>query len=292
VTSFGAKEEPRSTRLEPAIERAAIGALHMDDLGAVGEARIVDDDRPALSGNHVLGVVKTQDPEMSERAGGSAAMGRHQRLRGILDHQKTIVVRQCRDRGDVAGNPRIMHRDDRASAGRDRLRDLIRVEIERVGTNVDEDRRCTAQRNCIGARHEGEGRHDDLVAGPEAGEQGRELERRSRRMGEVDARRIQPRGEPCLAAVGERSVAGKMALLQRLADIVELASHHDGLTETNLHHMRDQAGRGHDTMTARSRPRPAGHVRPRAACRRTAVSGTGGKLPISCRQPPPRRRQG
>jgi hypothetical protein len=62
------------------------------DLGAVGETCVIQNQRAAFAGNHVFGIVKTENAEVSERTGRLSAIGSHQRLRGIFDHQETMPL--------------------------------------------------------------------------------------------------------------------------------------------------------------------------------------------------------
>ena len=113
-----------------------------------------------------------------------------------------------RDGIHLASDARVVHHHDRARPRRrDRSLDLHLVDVQRVGPDVDEHRHAAAQHEGVGSRDEGERRHDDLVARPDAGEDRGQLEGRSARLGEqrrvAAGRLLQPR----LASPGERPVA-------------------------------------------------------------------------------------
>ena len=70
----------------PREKPAAVGAFFADDLGAVGEARVVDQQRTAFAGDDVLGFVEAQRAEVRRSLPSArAAIGRQMRLRGVLD---------------------------------------------------------------------------------------------------------------------------------------------------------------------------------------------------------------
>ena len=182
----GTEIDPRVALPLAAVERAAVGPIAADDLGARREARVVHDERAGFSRHHVLGVMKAEHAEMAERARGLAAIGRHQRLCGVLDDDQLMLLGQGHDGRHVAGNAGIVDRNDRARPWRDRAGDLVRVDVERVGAHIDEDRSRAAQRDRIGAGHERERRHHHFVAGADIRQQRGEFERGGRRMREVD----------------------------------------------------------------------------------------------------------
>ncbi len=94
MISLGRYDEPTSTQVYlstwPRKNCAAVRALLADDLGALDEARVVDEQRAAFAADDVLGLVEAERAELADRAERPAAVGREDALRGVLDDQ------QCR----------------------------------------------------------------------------------------------------------------------------------------------------------------------------------------------------
>ena len=98
-------------------ELRAVGALLADDLGALDEARVVDEQRAALAGDDVLGLVEAQRAERADRAERLAAVGRQDALRGILDDRESVLRGDREDRVHLAADAGVVHRRrSRASA--------------------------------------------------------------------------------------------------------------------------------------------------------------------------------
>ena len=115
-----------------------------------------------------------------------------------------------------------MHNEDRLGAWRDCGLDQRFVEIERVGTNVDEDRYGTAQHDGIRGRNEGERWHDHLVTRLKVEQQRGHLERGGARVGQQCLGRIETLLQPLVAAPRKAAITGSVRARNRLPDIVEL----------------------------------------------------------------------
>ncbi len=95
-------------------------------------------------------------------------------LRGVVEHEQALGLGDGGDRRVVGGQAEQIDRDHRlrrkavAARGGDSRGQLLCVDIEGVGFDVDEDRRGADQRHHFGGGAEGERRADDGVAGTDA----------------------------------------------------------------------------------------------------------------------------
>ena len=125
-----------------------------------------------------LGSVEAKTGHIAQRAGRPAMVGRqHRRLRRILDKQKLMRSRDFPERIHFGANPGVVHDKNRFGAQRNCGFDELLIEIECIAANVDEDRRGTAKLNRHSPSTQGKGRHNDLVARPEVGKNGRYFKR-------------------------------------------------------------------------------------------------------------------
>ena len=159
-----------------------------------------------------------------------------QALGGVLDDEQVVAARDLHDRVHVAADAGVVDGHDRLRPRGDRRLDPRLVDVQRVGPDVDEDRRRAAQRERVRRRDERERRHDHLVAGSHAAEDRRHLEGRRAGVGEERLPGADPLLEPGAAALGERAIAREMAVRVGLGDVVELPAGHERLVE------RDHAG--------------------------------------------------
>ena len=193
-------------------------------------------------------------PKAPER---SSAVGAEQAVGVVLDHLEPVPVRDRQDRVHLAADTRVVHGKDGPRPGRDQRLQETLVEVERVRTDVDEDRARPAQHDRVRRGDEGERRHDHLVARTEVEEQGGELERRR-----AGRRQQHPAGseqvlEHSAALLGEHAVAGDAARSHRLLDVADLVPGQTGAVE------RDAVA-GHAFLLVPSRQRHASVRRSRA----------------------------
>ena len=165
-----------------------------------------------------------QGGEVAEPAQRPVAVAGEDGVGGVLDHEQVVAPGDLEDRVHVAAHAGVVDRHDRPGPGRDGRLDHRLVDVQRVGPDVHEDGRGAPEDEGVGRRHEGEGRHDDLVAGPDPAEDGRHLESRRAGMGEERLATADPLLEPAGAALRERAVAGKMAVRVGLLDVTELVA--------------------------------------------------------------------
>ena len=228
MISLGRYDEPTSSQvylsdLAP-VELAAVGSLLADDLGPLDERRIVDDQSPALARHQILGLMERDGGEMAKRTGRAALVARSQCLGSILHDDQFMIGGDRIDPIHVAGGARIMHNEDRLGAWRDSGFDRCRVDVERTGIDVDEYRNCPAKHHRVGGRHEGERRHDHLVARPQIAKDRRHFQRSGAGMGKQRAIRSQPPLEPFAATARKVAIARELAAGQRRPDVLDLAA--------------------------------------------------------------------
>lgn len=220
----GADVDPGVVRHLVAEEAGPIGAVFPDDLGALDIFRGVDEQGAALAALDVLGLVERQGGQVADAAqlpplvGGADGVGR------ILDDDEAVFFGNRHDGVHLAGDAAVVHRHDGAGTRGDRGGDAAFIDVERVVADVNEDRDPAAQHE--GVRHggEGEGRHDDFVAGPDAGEQCGHLERGGaggREEGPVTAGQ---RLQPLLAGSGVVAAGRSPLVFQGLGDMPELVA--------------------------------------------------------------------
>ena len=225
-------------------ELTAIGALLAQDLGALREMWIVQDQGPALAAADVLRFVKTQRRHRAERTQGAPAPGSEEPVRVVLDDRQAVSLRHRADDVHGAAHAGVVHRHDGACARRDQRLELPFVEIEGVGADVGEHRHRAAQREGVGARDEGERGQDDFIARLEVEQKCRELERMRAGRGEQSSRCALARRQDLLqervTPFGERAIAREMTAVDCALDVRELIAHDGGAVEGNRNR------RGHD----------------------------------------------
>ena len=77
-------------------EALAVGALLLQDLGALRPARVVDEQRAALAAGDVLRLVEGERAEVADRAERAAVERRADALRGVLDEQQPVLAARAR----------------------------------------------------------------------------------------------------------------------------------------------------------------------------------------------------
>ena len=132
---------------------------------ALGDPVVAGRDRaPVAERRKVLGGVEAERRRGRDRARAPVRSTRAGRLGGVLEHRHA-------ERLDLANRREIaeqVHRDHGLRARRQRRTHRVRGDAERVGVDVAEDRRCAGVRDRLSRRVEGERRHDDLIAWPDA----------------------------------------------------------------------------------------------------------------------------
>ena len=169
----------------------AVKAPHARRLDQLGGTR----QHAAFAGGQVLGrVERERDQVRLVEAGRRGAdhpvvIPGRQRVGRVLDHGQAVPVRDVVDRVHVRRVPVKVHGHDRPHAGRPahRMLDLVGVEVERVGLDVDQHRARALVLDHVDCGGECHRRGHDRVAVADAQGRQREVHRRGRR---VDGQRV------------------------------------------------------------------------------------------------------
>ncbi len=148
----------------------AVQAHRLGGGGVVGGDRAAVAQRP-----EVLARVEAEGGGVAERARRPALVGGAVRLAGVLDDRQAVSRGDLGERVHVHGLPVQVHGHDRGGARRDRGPDGCGVHETVALEAVHEDRRGADVAHGLGGGDERVGRDDDLVAGPHARGDQREL---------------------------------------------------------------------------------------------------------------------
>ena len=214
-------------------EGASVGATLEHDFGTGKVCRVVDHNGATLSaGGEILRLMEAVGAEMSDGAQAAAFVRRGRSVRGIFDHFEVVPVREGHDAVHVAPDAGIVNGHDGFGPGCDGGFQLADVHVHRARLDVDHDGRCAEEDEGVDGGDVGEARQDDLVAGPDVDEDGRELEgTRTGGRQEGSASIAQGFLDPCLAVLGELGVSGDAGLLHRSFDVFVLGPDEGGLVE-------------------------------------------------------------
>ena len=124
----------------------------------------------------VLAREETEGTELAEAAGHLAVDVGAERLRAVLDDDQAPVVAEFFQCIHVHRLAEQVHRDHGPGFRRDRLLDLVQIDVEGVGVDVHEHRRRADIADGLGRGDEGERRGDDFVAFADAGRGQREVQ--------------------------------------------------------------------------------------------------------------------
>ncbi len=207
-----------------AVEGVAAHAVQAHRPHARRHLGVAGHDHAAFAGRDRLVGVEAEHRRVGvERADQAAAAGRRQRMRRVLDHAQAAAPGDGEDRRHVGRQAAVVDRDHRLGLGRDRMLDLVRVDVERRRIDVDQLDVGAEVANDLGSGGEGVRRRDHLVARADAAGFERQVQPRRRR---VDGERLQrgvaeKRAEVVLEALGLR--AGRdPARAQRVDDLGDL----------------------------------------------------------------------
>ncbi len=146
---------PRVDGIAPVVHQAP---QQRQDVVVVGHAE------PADAGVDDVGDVGGKAGDVAERPDRPAAHGDEHRFRGVLHDAQAAGARDSADRRQVARQAADVHRHNRPRARGQMLFNPGRVDAEIVGFDVDEHGRQPVMERDVRSRHEGEGRHQHLVA--------------------------------------------------------------------------------------------------------------------------------
>src|SRR5688572_13744892 len=152
------------------VEIAKISAL-------LGELVIVGDDHPAFTGRDVLVRVKAESGDVAERSARPVSISLSDHFGGVFDDAKVVFRGECQDRIHINWKSIDVDCHDRFRAFGDAGLDGRYVHVPGARVAVYQDRNRAEPGYRRSARDDREGRHDDLVAGPEAQSGARGVER-------------------------------------------------------------------------------------------------------------------
>ena len=155
------------------VARAVAPAHEPEVLHGRGDGVVVRGEQAALAGGDVLRRVEGEAGRRGEAAELAAAVGRLERVGGVLDHRQA----ERPERVEVGRLAVEVHGEDRLRPLGDRLGDAGRVDVQRVVLHVDEDRRRAGVDDHVRGRRPGDRGRDHLVAGADAEGDEREVQR-------------------------------------------------------------------------------------------------------------------
>lgn len=145
---------------------------------------------------------------------------------------------QGQDLIHLAGHSRIMNHDNGPGAPCDQPADLLFIDVQRVRPDVAEHRPRPPQHKGIGGGDKRVSRHDHLVPLPDIQQDGRHLQGMRAGGGQKSAPASGELLQQLFAFFGKGLVAGNLAGLHRLADIIHLPALQGGLVKGNAETFR------------------------------------------------------
>ena len=140
-----------------------VGSLFSQDLGSLVIFCIPNEKGASLPHGIILGFMKRKTAKVAKGAKRLPVIGTHHALRRILHHQKMIFFCNLHDPVHLTGHPGIMNGYDRPGFRCDCRLDLILIQIHRIRSDIDKNRRRSRQQNGICRRGEGETRQNHLI---------------------------------------------------------------------------------------------------------------------------------
>ena len=240
-----------------ALERVTAHAVQAPHARLVEKLRRAGQ-HPALAGGQVLGRVERERDQVGDvhavggRADHPAAVARGQRVRRVLDDGETMPTRDLIDGVHLAGVAVEVDGHDRFDSARlaDRCLDLVRVDVERVPLDVDEDGACALVLDHVNRRDEGHVRADDCVALTDAQRGQRDVQgggggvdRQRGRRADVGAKvvleTLRPlAGRDPAAAQSLDDLLDLLVAYQRRREMQELGAHQRGLRSRPMRWLR------------------------------------------------------
>lgn len=221
-------------------EAAPVRALLAQDLGGLEVRQVIDHQGPTLPRGDVLGVMPALGGKAAESTQWRALPTRAQPMGVVLHQGDPPWLEQRAQFLDPRGYPAVMHDEDRARSVGEGSRHSVRVKVEGVLQDVDEDRGRPGQRHRGGCRGEGERRDDRLVTRAEPDQPRGHVQGVRAGRGHQGTGRTQAFAQPVGGALGHRPVAMPDRAIEDLANEVGLGPGAGGLGESD-----DRASVGH-----------------------------------------------
>ena len=190
------------------------------------ELRLVRGHSAALPRRDDLPGVERQARQQPERAAGRVAVPGAERAGGVFD-ERDVLRHGGLELLPGDGPAEEVDGEHRAGARRDRLRDALDPEEERLGIDVDEHGARPAELDHVRGRGERVGGHDHLVARPDADREQGQVERRRPRRDRDRVRRAH-RAPERLLELGDPGPHRQLPAREHLGDRGELGLSHVG----------------------------------------------------------------
>jgi hypothetical protein len=167
-----------------------------------------------------------------------------QPLCSIFDHMEVIPVGDLRDPVHLTPDAGIVDSDDGFRLVCNGSFDKHLIDIERVGSDVDEYGHAAAKDKGVGGRPKGKGGHDNLVTGLYIAEDCRHLKDTGAQVRKQRLLAAQVFFKPLMALPCEGSVSRKVAVCHRLGDVVQLLVDDEGLVKRSVKPLVKGVGAG------------------------------------------------
>ncbi len=143
------------------------------------------------------------------------------RLGGVFDDEEAMALRQRDDGVHLAGYACIMHQHDRPAAICDQRFELLLIDIGLVRPAICKNDFCAAQHKGIGRGRKSKRRHDDFIAGLYVEQQRCHLQRIGAAGGQQAAAKAVALLHEAMTSLGEVAVAGELAGVDCLVEVVD-----------------------------------------------------------------------
>src|SRR5207248_1724864 len=115
---------------KPAKELAAVGALLADDLGALDQRGVVDQERAPLAAGDVLGLVEAESRQRAQRTQWAAAVGAEETVGVVLDQVRFGTAADLDELVHLARHAGVVHDGHRPRARRNAGLDRRAIQAE------------------------------------------------------------------------------------------------------------------------------------------------------------------
>src|SRR6266513_2315899 len=135
----------------PTEKPTAIGSFFSEDLGALGKARVVYEQRATFAAGEIFGFVETERRQFTKGAEISVAIFPLKTMCLILYHGDAMPSGSGHYRLHFAANACVVYEKNRFRARGNALFDLALINVQRVRANIHEDRFGAAQDKRVGS---------------------------------------------------------------------------------------------------------------------------------------------
>ena len=184
--------------------------------------------------------MKAEGVQLTKTAEPAALIFAEEPVGVIFDDGEAVAAGQVEDRVHFAADASIVDRHDGLSARGQECFESCFVEIQGVRTDIAENRFGAAQDESVDGRDEGEGGHDDFIAGLEFEKKSGHLEGVSAGGSEQGFVNAQFFFEQIMALAGEETITGDMPAFNCLSHVAAFLAGEARPVEWNLRRLRHQ----------------------------------------------------